>query len=441
MTGEVRSRGRAVAGSGLGMTRRRRLLVTGFVALAFYAYAWTVQPNRPQLTAVFATPPKLPTVLENGIRPSEAGTPAVQYQAHRWGWYAAWYDQFHYARMARAIARGQLPGVGWDAKHMVQKNPSDPHEIASFSYGLGYPAVGAVFYGLGFHGDPFVVPDGLLFALAAMLALIVAERVLSPVTAFVVVNVLVLTAPLVRYFVIPYGTSLTAVAVLLGLVLVTGDRFDWKLGAAFGVVAALTFAARYADLVWLVVLVSIPLVRRWRESWRVIVAFASAIAVAAVIVLWAQDRAFGDPFTTPYHFVHNGLDASWKAYRLRQIPKAAVGVFLTGDRSKLFGIDPIVRDFPWLVLAPFGLVSLFLRRHPLRFVLLLATVAGVASSISYLAWVFGDTADLPYWIIRFHTSWFFLWAILAGVVVDRLLLSIAGADAAWLSQPATTVAP
>ena len=308
MTDEVRSRGSAVAGSGLGMTRRRRLLVTAFVALAFYTYAWAVQPNRPQLTAVFATPPKLPTVLENGIRPSEAGTPAVQYEARRWGWYAAWYDQFHYARMARAIARGQLPGIGWDAKHMVQKNPSDPHEIASFSYGLGYPAVGAVFYGLGFHGDPFVVPDGLLFALAAMLALIVAERVLSPVTAFVVVNALVLTAPLVRYFVIPYGTSLTAVAVLLGLVLVTGDRFDWKLGAAFGVVAALTFAARYTDLVWLVVLVSIPLVRRWRESWRVIVAFAAAIAVAAVIVLWAQDHAFGDPFTTPYHFVHNGLE-------------------------------------------------------------------------------------------------------------------------------------
>ena len=140
-------------------TRRRRIISTAAIGLAFYAYAWAVQPNRPQLGAVFDDPPKLATVTENGIRPADAGTAETLGQARRWGWYGAWYDQFHYARMARAIGRGELPGVAWDPVHMVATNPASPHEVASFSYGLGYPAVGAVFYDLGFKGDPFVVPQ------------------------------------------------------------------------------------------------------------------------------------------------------------------------------------------------------------------------------------------------------------------------------------------
>ncbi len=228
-----------------------------------------------------------------------------------------------------------------------------------------------------------------------------------------------------RYFVIPYGTSLTAVAVLGGLVLVTGKRFDWKIGVAFAAASALTFAARYTDIVWLGALVSVPLLLRRRESWRVLVCFASALTATAIVVLWAQNRAFGDPFTTPYHYVHNGLDASWNAYKLRQIPGAGVGVFLTGDRSSLFGVDPILRTFPWAILAPVGLWMLLRRRDPQRYVVLVATVVGVASTLSYLAWAFGNTRDLPYWIIRFHTPWFYLWAILAGVAIDRALASIA----------------
>jgi hypothetical protein len=414
-------------------TRRRRLIATGLIALAFYAYAWAVQPNRPQLGAVFDDPPKLATVTETGIRPADAATPIAHYQARRWGWYGAWYDQFHYARMARAIGRGRLPGAGWDPVRMVAKNPNAAHEVASFSYGLGYPAVGAVFYLVGFKGDPFVVPDGLLFALAAMLALALAERFLNPVTAFVVVNALVLTGPFALYFVIPYGTSLTVVAVLAALLVITGGRFDWPVAVAMGTLAALAFAARYTDVVWVVALLAIPLWFHRRAAWRVIVATVVELGLAGVIVAWAQDRAFGDPFTTPYKYVHNGLDASWRAYQFGHVANAGVGVFLTGDRSILFRVEPILKSFPWAVAAPVGLVLLFVDRHPLRWIAALATAVAVVSTVTYLAWVFGGTRDLEYWIIRFHVAWFPLWAILAGVTIERILATT-GAFAAGAQE-------
>ena len=108
-----------------------------------------------------------------------------------------------------------------------------------------------------------------MFALSAMLALVLAERFLNAATALIVVNALVLTGPFALYFVIPYGTSLTVVAVLAGLVLITGDRFDRRAAVVFGTLTAFAFAARYTDVVWVLAIVAVPLWIRRRESWRI----------------------------------------------------------------------------------------------------------------------------------------------------------------------------
>src|SRR5437879_6646872 len=152
-----------------------------------------------------------------------------------------------------------------------------------------------------------------------MLALVLAERFVNAAVALIVVNALVLTGPFALYFVIPYSTSLTVVAILAALVLITGDRFDWPVAIAFGTATALAFAARYTDVVWVLALVAIPLWIKRREAWRVAVATIGELAVATTIVGFAQDRAFGSPLTTPYKYVHNGLDASWHAYQLSHV--------------------------------------------------------------------------------------------------------------------------
>ncbi len=87
----------------------------------------------------------------------------------------------------------------------------------------------------------------------------------------------------------------------------------------------------------------------------------------------------------------------------------------------LFRVEPILKSFPWAVAAPVGLALLFVDKHRLRWVALLATIVAVASTLTYLAWAFGGTRDLEFWIIRFHVAWFPLWGILAGVAIERAL--------------------
>src|SRR5205823_5677135 len=125
------------------------------------------------------------------------------------------------------------------------------------------------------------------------------ERFANAAVALIVVNALVLTGPFALYFVIPYSTTLTVVAILAALVVITGNRFDWPVALALGTATAFAFAARYTDVVWVLALVAIPLWIRRREAWRVVVAIVGELAVAAAVVGWAQDRAFGSPFTTP----------------------------------------------------------------------------------------------------------------------------------------------
>jgi 4-amino-4-deoxy-L-arabinose transferase-like glycosyltransferase len=406
--------------------RRRRLVVTGLIALTFYGYAWFIQPNRPQLGAVFDDPPRLVNITERGILPSEAQSPLAIYQQGHWGWIGAWYDQFHYAREARALARFQIPGQYWDRAHQVPSADAPKHgEVASFNFGLGYPAVGAVFAWLGFRGDPFVVPDALLFALSAMLALTLAERVLRPLTALIVVNVLVLTGPFVLYFVIPYSTSLTIVAMLASLLALTGTRFTWPIGIAVGIAVSLAFAARYSEIMWMSLLL-VPLLWRWRETWRVLVAVATSLGITAILLGAAQQIAFGSPFDTPYTFSHNGVDASTKGYALARIPRDFVGVFITGKRQLLFGVGPILRSFPWAVLAPVGLFLLVRSGHRLRWHFTLAAIAGVASTLFFSSYYAGGPNDLILWTIRYHISWFPLWAVLAGVAIERGLAAVTG---------------
>jgi hypothetical protein len=400
----------------------RTTVVVAMVAVAVYVYAWMVQPGRPELGSVWSRPGATFVVHAKGLSavpPALAGEQAAQ--AKQLGWYGHWYDQYHYGQMARALARFDLPGTAWDEDADEPVSGEVRTKQASYAYGLGYPLLAVPFVWAGFGGDPFVVVNGVLFALVAVLTLRIARQFVSEPAAIVSVLALVTATPMVRYFVIPFGSSVTVVAVLAATWIAVAPRvgrFDVAFVAASVAVCA---AARYVDAAWPVLIIVAAVALRRPGATRVAVVSAVSLTVAIGLVAWTHDLAFGAPWLTPYHFHNDGFDASAKAYALGRIPSALVGVFLSGQRKELFNVDPILRSSPWFALAPIGLVALVRKAHPLRGPIL--AVAGVAllATLHYGAWFFGGLANLRLWNIRFYEAWFPLAAVLAAVALEWLV--------------------
>ena len=392
-------------------------------AFLVYAYAWAVQPNRPEVTAVVDPPGSLFVVAESGFTAPPSDTEATLEQAKRYGWYGMWYDQYHYGQMARALARFDLPGTAWDEEAGVPASGSPTFtSVASYAYGLGYPILAAPFVWLGFGGDPYVILNGLLFALSAFLALRIGRQVVSEPAAVVAVIALVTAAPFVRYFVIPNSTSVTVVAVLAAtwmLVAPRPTRADIALAAS---TAALCAAARYVDGAWPALLLGGSVLLRRPKAVRTALLTGGTLLVTVLLVALTHRLAFGSILETPYHFHNDGLDTSDVAYSLGRIPSSFIGVFFSGQRKELFGVDPIIRAAPWMLLAPWGLIGLWRDRHPLRGPLAVAAAVAALATAQYCAWLFGGIANLRLFNIRFYHSWFALYAVLAAAALERALV-------------------
>ena len=99
------------------------------------------------------------------------------------------YDQGSYLAILGRLAEWRLP-VG-----------------RGYSYGLGYPAIGAVFYKLGFRGDPFAPVDVLAFGAAVGLTVVLGTR-----AALLVVREHALVAGVAAAALLMFGTPVRALA-------------------------------------------------------------------------------------------------------------------------------------------------------------------------------------------------------------------------------------
>ncbi len=233
---------------------------------------------------------------------------------------------------ARSGAASSPASVGIRCTWSPRTRPRRTRSRASATGSATRPSARS-FYVLGFKGDPFVVPDGLLFALLGHARArprraipergdrvdrrerAGADRTVRPL----------LRHPVQRH---PHGRRGAARA-----------RRDHRRPVRL----AGRDRARHRDRARVRGALHRRRVDRGprrdpavdrapRAAWRVASSRSLAeLAVAAAIVGWAQDRAFGSPFTTPYKYVHDGLDASWRAYQFGQVVNAGVGVFITGE--------------------------------------------------------------------------------------------------------------
>ena len=204
------------------------------------------------------------------------------------------------------MARGELPGTQYDYKRDAPKpsyNRSD--ELSSYAYPLGYPSLGALSIVAGVRGDPFLIPDALLFVAIVLLAFRIGSRFLRAPWNWVYIVLLVLATPLTRYVSVPWNTTPTILAVLAALWVTAEGTDSWWNAALVAATAALCLSSRIVDVTWpLAILVVWCLLTR-RFLRRVLVLTAVGLVLTGGLMMWTQHRVFGDAFTTPYA-AHNG---------------------------------------------------------------------------------------------------------------------------------------
>jgi hypothetical protein len=384
-------------------TRDRFVYAAVFVvAVGFFLYCWDVESGRPPFKTLHAS--------------------AVN------GWYGGSSDQINYAREARALAHGKLPGSYFDYEHQRLRPSRPPNaEVSDYAYGLGYPVLGVPSIWLGLRGDPFVIPDGVAFGAAACLVFAISRRLFRDQVALLVTAAVVFATPMVNYFATPWNTTPTVIAVLIALYIgVSGDR-SWRVAIAFGIVASLAFSARYVDIVWIAAVVAPVVLFDFRRAQRILVVVVPLLLVTTGVMLWSQDIVFGNAFHTPLHFhIHDGTRGDdLSEYVIGDVPGHALSVFVNAGMSDghraPYGHDPLLRDFFWLLAAPAGFVAL-LRRNSIRALLrepagalALAGIVSVVASIVYLSYWSGGGDDIQNQNGRFFVSWFPLWGILAAI--------------------------
>jgi hypothetical protein len=376
-------------------TRARTIAVAALalLAVAHFAYAYAVSPDRPHATSDT-------------------------------GWFG-WADQLNYQREAEALADGEIPGHDYDYELGAPEPGYDPAEdgvLSDYSYGLVYPALGVPAILLGAHTDPFVVPGALLWLATLACTARLGARLRGPTFGVVVAALVAFATPLQEFYVAPWNNTITVLAVLVALLVATDPGPTWRrAGVPLGLAVGLCFGARYFDALFPAVIGGVALAARVRGGSRqargaLVVAAAVAVALALPI-LWTHDQVFGSPFTTPYAY-HRGddgrTDEGLESYDLGQVPRAFTEVFVTArvDGARVVG-DPVLRLFPWLAAAPLGLVALRRRRDGTALALALGFAMSIAGTVVYLSFVAGTGKDLVNHNVRYFAPWMPVWALLA----------------------------
>lgn len=335
------------------------------------------------------------------------------------------FDQGSYLRTARLLARWRFPTRHYD-----------------YEYGLGYPVLGIPFIWLGLRGDPFAVVDALAFGTTLSLTFILGLRVAGSqcrvrpeVIAVGSALVLATSTPLLNLASMPWNSNIVVPLGMLVLVLATSTHdLSPVRCAVIGLAIGWIFATRYLDAFFLGVpvlaafLLATPAQRR-----RLLLYGGSALVVVVTLVLLSQQYTFGNPLTTPYHFHHRTSgaavrnDQSLGEYRISSIPTHFVGTFITGKQN---GVrepgDPLLRQFPLLLLAPIGAWRLLRTRSSQRRVWVAAFGGSIVGTLFYLSFVAGGAGDLVFGNARYWAPWYPLWA----------LCSVLGlvASLSWLSK-------
>ena len=257
------------------------------------------------------------------------------------GWYA-WYDQGEYLNMLRSIAGGTL---------------------GRFQYPLGYPMLAWTLAWLK-PEDPFLPFDILAFTAFVWLSWRIMDGVVVS-QALRLMAALALAIGTLRYFLEPWSSTPSAVAMAFILYVCLCRPLDARWGALAGAAAGVMFAARFVDVALGLAVVAAAAAVDWKKKKHMPVGFLTAAALvcglAVAAVLAADVHYSGQLLGTYYGQARKQGVSSPLAILLK-----LYGYFLNPlafERESLSVAMPVWRVLPLVLLAPGGLLLLWRKRE------------------------------------------------------------------------------
>jgi hypothetical protein len=356
------------------------------------------------------------------VRPADVFTGVLGFHdeaLYKKGWFG-YIDQGWYLKMSEAIA-------DFDFSRLKEV----------FMYGLGYPVVAVPFLWLGFDKDPFVFFNLFAFVFAVYATYKAGKHFISPVAGLIAGFGLAFATPLVAYTVQPWNSTICLFAVSCILLVAIQKRIRTWHALLVGLVVGWAFAARYVDIAFLGLIGAASLYRigNLRTLLKNLVLMIAGISVLIVPVLYAHDRAFGSPLTTPYikHLDPDepGSDQQADSFSLRKAPETFTAIFI-GPKFVEFKGQSNLSDnnrgllvfMFWALAAIPGAYILFRKTRNKLFV---STVAGfiLVTTLFYLSFRGTDTDAIKYGLLHYFKMLWPCLAILAAAFFDSQYNKIA----------------
>lgn len=321
------------------------------------------------------------------------------------GWFG-WWDQSRYLLMAQDLA-----GLELVTEHYL--------------YGIGYPALGALFYKL-YPTNPFFPSNVILYVLVAALTYKTARVWLDEKLSLLVIILLVLGTQFTEFFVVPWNNAVSAVGLAFLLYLAFAKQ---EIGIAHsvivGIVLGWVFSARYVDVLFLLPISAYILLRGGVRRNAVMILVSAVVAlIILVAVLYTHSYAFGSVFKTPYtlHVQAGGHDdQSLAAYRLTRVPDHLYSIFI--NPYQFHGLRFGRLNTPLLGYSFFFLFSFSGLLHSLsgrlRTPVLIVFGSMFASAVFYGSFTGTRASDLKYNCLRYFLMWYPVMATMSVLAISK----------------------
>jgi hypothetical protein len=324
------------------------------------------------------------------------------------GWFGFW-DQSQYIRIARDLA------------HF---NFGDLHQ--AYTYGLGYPLVAVPFIWLGLASDPFVIFNFSAFLLVIFAVYKTAKKLISPSAGWLAGFGLVFATPLIQYVITPWNSTVCLLTISVILLTAISNKVTKWHAFILGFVVGWSFAARYVDILWLGLLALACLYRGSLKALAKQTVFVLlGLCLWVIPVLYSHNVYFGSPFKTPYanHIGLGGIggsDQGLNAYKLSNVPDAALGMFIS---PKIAGSPDIDRG--WLinmfwVLAAIPGAFILMKRGDKRLFWGTLVVVTVVAFVFYLSFRASTSSSIKYGVLHYFKMFWPGLVLLAAAFFDYL---------------------